>query len=331
VPRSGPSSNDARTEKRSPPRIGIVGAGRSRQGIGPYHADAFEAAGARVTAVSGRDPASAQRAAQAVAARLRHPVAAADDALALARSVDALVVASPHASHLEGLDAALAAGVPCLCEKPLVSWPDAPAGLARIRQFEDRNLLLDENCQWPFVLPALFGLHPALEGAPIRSVVMGLGPGASGPAMVADSLSHILSVVQQLVVLGPETAIASLRQSNAARDAEVNVVAFDLRDTRAAIAMELHLRRWPEQPRPAWIAVNGLRIDRRIGPDYSQSFAAPDGRAMNVRDPLHQLVYRFVAQLEAKDRERIAAIASSVALRLRLYADILRGLAGDRN
>ena len=57
--------------------------------------------------------------------------------------------------------------------------------------------------------------------------------------------------------------------------------------------MELQLRRCPEQPRPAWIAVNEQRIDRRIGSDYAQSFAAPDGRAMNVRDPLHQLVYRF--------------------------------------
>jgi hypothetical protein len=320
-----------RPEKRSPLRVGIVGARRARQGLGPYFADAFEAAGASVTAVAGRDAASAQRAAAALADRLGHPVAAAADARALARSVDALVVASPHAHHLEGLDAALAAGVPCLCEKPLVSWQAAPEGLARITRFQDRQLLLVENCQWPFVLPALFALYPALEGAPIRSVVMGLGPGASGPAMVADSLSHVLSVVQDLVVLDATTAVVNLRQSNAAPDAESNVLTFDLRDARVSIAVELQLRRCPEQPRPAWIAVNGQRIDRRIGADYAQSFAAPDGRAMNVRDPLHQLVYRFVAQLEAKDRERIAAIASSVALRLRLYADILRELAAVRH
>jgi hypothetical protein len=328
VTRSGPSSNDPRTE-RSQLRIGIIGAGRSHQGIGPYHAVGFEAAGATVTAVSGRDQASAQRAATALAARLGHPVVAAADARALARSVDALVVASPHAFHLEGLDAALAAGVPCLCEKPLVSWPDATAGLARIREFQDRDLLLDENCQWPFVLPALFALHPSLEGAPVRSIVMGLGPGAFGPAMVADSLSHVLSVAQELVALDATTAVANLRQSDAAPHAEANVVTFELRDASRSVAVELHLRRCPEQPRPAWIAVDGRRIDRRIGSDYAQSFAAPDGRAMNVRDPLHQLVYRFVAQLEAKDRERIAAIASSVALRLRLYADILRDLAAD--
>lgn len=330
MPRSGPSSNDPRTSRPASLRIGIVGARRARQGLGPYFADAFDAAGASVSAVAGRDPASAQRAAEALTARLGHPVAAAADARVLARSVDALVVASPHAHHLEGLDAALAAGVPCLCEKPLVSWQVVRDGLERIAQFQDRRLLLVENCQWPFVLPALFALYPALEGAPIRSVVMGLGPGAIGPAMVADSLSHVLSVVQDLVALDATTAVANLRQGNAAPDAEANVVTFELRDASHSIAVELHLRHCPEQPRPAWIAVNGQRIDRRIGPDYSQSFAAPDGRAMNVRDPLHQLVYRFVAQLEAKDRER-TAIASSVALRLRLYADILRELAGDRN
>jgi hypothetical protein len=328
VTRSGSHANDPRP---APLRIGIVGARRARQGLGPYFADAFEAAGARVTAVAGRDAASAQRAAAALVDRLRHPVAAAEDARDLARRVYGLVVASPHAHHLAGLDAALAASVPCLCEKPLVSWQAASEGLARIAQFRDRHLLLVENCQWPFVLPALFALYPSLEKAPIRSVAMGLGPCASGPAMIADSLSHLLSVVQDLATLDPATAVANLRQSNAAPDAETNVVTFELRDASRSIAVELHLRRCPEQPRPAWIAVNGQRIDRRIGPDYAQSFAAPDGRAMNVRDPLHQLVYRFVAQLEAKDRERIAAIASSVALRLRLYADILRDLAADRS
>ncbi|HEX6812810.1 MAG TPA: Gfo/Idh/MocA family oxidoreductase [Planctomycetota bacterium] len=326
--RSGPSPNDP-PPRSQPLRIGIVGAGRSHQGIGPYHAEAFEAAGARVAAVSGRDLVSAQRAATALAARFGHPVTAAPDPRSLAASVDALVVASPHAVHLEGLDAALAAGVPCLCEKPLVSWPDAEAGLARIRQFRDRGLLLVENCQWPFVLPALFALHPDLEGAPIRRVVMGLGPSGAGPAMVADSLSHVLSVVQELAPLDPQCEVRNLRQSNRARDAEANAVTFDLRGATATIAVELHLRRCPEQPRPAWIAVDGQRMDRRIGPDYAQSFVAPDGRAMNVRDPLHQLVYRFASHLEANDRERTTAIAASTALRLRLYADILRDLAAD--
>ncbi|HEX5054106.1 MAG TPA: Gfo/Idh/MocA family oxidoreductase [Planctomycetota bacterium] len=316
----------------SPPplRVGLVGAGRTRQGLGPYLATALEAAGARVTAVSGRDLGAARLAAVALAERLQHPVSAAASAADLARGVQALVVASPVGRHLEGLDAALAAGVPCLCEKPLVDWQQADAAQQRIAAFAARGLLLDENCQWPFVLPALFDLHPGLVGAPVREVAMGLGPAAVGPTMIVDSLSHVLSVVQSLAVLDGHAPVTRVQQSESAALAEHNDVRFELAATTGPIAVHLHLRRCPEPPRPAWLAVNGARVDRRIGADYAQSFVAADGREAKVRDPLQQLVYRFVALTQAKDLERTSALASFAALRLRLYTDILRTLEGGR-
>ena len=47
-----------------------------------------------------------------------------------------------------------------------------------------------------------------------------------------------------------------------------------------------------------------------------------------MRDPLDRLVYGFVAHLKAPNRELIRAHAYDVALRLRLYADVLRALEG---
>ncbi|MFN9706514.1 MAG: hypothetical protein ACK595_17065, partial [Planctomycetota bacterium] len=52
----------------APLRIGIFGAGRSRQGLGAFLARAFEAAGATVAAVAGRAAAGGVRAAGALAA-----------------------------------------------------------------------------------------------------------------------------------------------------------------------------------------------------------------------------------------------------------------------
>ncbi|MFO0276269.1 MAG: hypothetical protein ACK533_03210, partial [Planctomycetota bacterium] len=101
----------------APLRVGIFGAGRSRQGLGPFLARAFEAAGATVAAVAGRDAAGGVRAAGELAALLGHPVAAAD-AMALARAVDALGVAAPVARHLAGVDDGLAAGGRCGCGRP---------------------------------------------------------------------------------------------------------------------------------------------------------------------------------------------------------------------
>ncbi|MCA8965622.1 MAG: Gfo/Idh/MocA family oxidoreductase [Planctomycetes bacterium] len=90
-------------------RVGVVGAGRTRQGLGPYLAAACEAAGARVVAVSGRDLDGARRAAAELQRSLGHAIDAAASAEALARQVDALVVAAPPVAHGPALAAALAA------------------------------------------------------------------------------------------------------------------------------------------------------------------------------------------------------------------------------
>jgi hypothetical protein len=285
-----------------------VGAGRSRQGLGPFLARAFEAAGATVVAVAGRDADGGVRAAGELTALLGHPVAAAADAMALARAVDALVVAAPVAGHLAGLDAALAAGVPCLCEKPLVAAADLAAGLQRLAAFRARGLLLAENCQWPEVLPTLRALHPAALRTPPRTLAMGLAPAEAGPAMVADSLSHVLSVAQAIADLPPDAQATDVRQSDASPTAARNVVACTL----------------PTRHGP--LAVDGCRMDRRIGPGYRITFAAPDGREQPCDDPLFRLVYGLRPLLTQTTRERTLAFVDAVALRLRLYAGILDAL-----
>ena len=315
----------------SAPRIGLVGAGRSKNGLGPFLAAACEAAGARVVGVSGRNPARAVEAAEQLVGRLQHAVAAYSSARLLAQHVDALVIASPAEAHAEGLVAALATGVPCLCEKPLVPVDRTADGLALCEAFRRRGLLLAENCQWPQVLPALWQLHPGLQERPVQTVAMGLGPSQAGRAMIEDSISHVLSVVQALVPFGMDTAVAGVRQTDAGERAEQNVVTFRMVEGAREVAVELHLRRCPVQPRPAWLAVNGARIDRRIGPNYEQSFVAAN-ESVPVSDPLHQLVYAFVAHLTPRNRERSPATVASpalhelIAVRLRCQEAIFRGL-----
>ena len=306
-------------------RVGIVGAGRSRNGLGPFLASAFEAAGGRVVGVAGRDLASSERAAAALQAGLAHPVAAAASALALARQVDVLVVASPADAHREGLLAAQAAGIACLCEKPLVAVPHSADGLALVDAFRRRGLLLAENCQWPFVLPALFELHPGLRAAPVQHVAMGLGPSFAGRAMVEDSLSHVLSVVQALVPIDGAAGATAVTQSDPGPAATANVLRFQLAGATGPVAVELHLQQCPAQPRPAWLAVNGCRMDRRIGAGYAQSFVAGD-KSVPVADPLHSLVYRFASLLAKPALEPIRELAESLAVRIHCQASVFAAL-----
>lgn len=304
-----------------PLRVGLVGATRRRNGLGPFLASMAEAAGGRVVGVAARDSQRAVVAAGSLVERLGHPVAAFGSALLLAQGVDLLIVATPAEVHADGLLAALAAGVPCLCEKPLVPAATTGDGVALLGAFAVRDLLLVENCQWPAVLPALFALHPELVGQPVRSVAMGLWPPEPGAAMVADSLSHLLSVLQALVpaAQGPLAAIEVADRHPAAVR---NRVRFTVDSPTGPILAELHLEHGPHQPRPAWLAVNGRRIDRKIGPGYALAFAAGE-RAIAVADPLAQLVYGVLGLCRRPDLERIRTIHRELRTRLDWYAAVL--------
>ncbi len=313
------------TRDTAPLRVGIVGAGRTRQGLGPYLAAACEAAGARVAAVSGRDLQSARRVADELGSALGHAVAVAADADELAHGVDALVVAAPAAAHEAGLRAALDAGVPCLCEKPLLPFADAATAQQLIEGFARRQATLFENCQWPMVLPALQSLFPELRGQPVRSVTMGLSPSAAGRAMIEDSLSHVLSVVQALVSVDAAAGVREVRQTDPGDDAEHNVLTFAVTGDAGPVVVELRLDRCPQPPRPAWLAVNGRRMDRRIGVGYALSFVA-DGREHAVVDPLFALVARFVAACRADSIELRAARTATIAARAQLGAAVFAAL-----
>ncbi|MFK7741994.1 MAG: Gfo/Idh/MocA family oxidoreductase [Planctomycetota bacterium] len=310
-------------------RIGLVGAGRSRQGLGPFLAKWFEHHGAVVAGIAGRNEDRTRAVAVSLTEQLGHEVRS-QELHELAQSVDALVVACPVEGHLAGLDAALAAGVPCLCEKPLVSPDRLRDALERIEQFRQRGLLLAENCQWPFTLDAVQQLHPELLDRSGRSprrrrLAMRLSPAWPGRTMVEDSLSHVLSLAQAIVPLSRTTQLEDLRAPNLILNHEEQCeIAFRLVDGGHEIDVTLCLECCPQQPRPAWFELDGVRFDRRIGDSYAISFVSSQNRTANVEDPLSRLVYGFLQDLTAEPRERTRA--DDVELRIRLYASVLAAI-----
>lgn len=305
--------------------MGLFGAGRTRNGLGPFLAACCERAGLLVRGVAGRDVERAQVAAAALAAQLGHPVAAHGSVEELARSgLDALVVAVPVAQHLRGLEAALGAGIACLCEKPLVDLDQFEAGRSIVAAFAAKGLLLVENCQWPCVLPAFDRLWPGRSGMP-REVVMGLAPAEPGIAMVHDALPHLLSVVQAVLPAGSGLQLERARYETAA-DGRQGLLELALRHMGGLLRAELHLRTVPQQPRPAWLAIDGRRIDRRIDPGYRIVFCG-GGRESEASDPLQVLVSDFAVRLGGHGPADAVAAARCVAERLGLYAATVAALS----
>lgn len=315
----------------SPLRLGLVGAGRTRNGLGPFLARGCEQAGARVVAVSGRDAARAEANAAALGEDLGHPVAAFPTVAALCASrIDALVVASPAEHHLEALHEALQRSLPCLCEKPVVAGAQVKEGVDLALAFASRGLLLLENAIWPHVLPVLLALHGSEKLGPVRSVAMDLSPREGGfRSMVEDSLPHLLSMVHASAPDGARDGLRLLRAEWRQRAADERELAvhFGFAHAGGEVEADLHLLECPRQPRPMRFSVDGREAVRRIGDGYRLSFVG-GSREVPVEDPLLTLTRRFVALAAARNSPEAGALARGAAVRLRLFGEALQLLFG---
>lgn len=284
-----------------PLRVGLIGARRARQGLGPFLARDLCAAGAEVPCFQ------VSRAASVEAARRQLRETAGVVArgytdlgeLLDREALDALVVSSPHESHADVLDAAAEAGLHVLCEKPLLWGSEdlAERAAACVSAFEKRHLALWENCQWPFTLPAFERLHPGSTGAPPARFAMGLRPAGAGAQMLADSLPHPLSLLQRLVPGGaPRVEDVSFSETTLAP--ECLEVRFRYRAGAAACVCTIELRPTRSHPRTVWLALDERRAERSVSAaDYRLSFR--DGsRSVPFEDPMSELVRAFVTSLQ---------------------------------
>lgn len=275
----------------------------------------------RVAAVCGRDAERARAAAARLATDLGHDVRAAASVAELCNlGLDALVIASPPESHASALEHALAARLPTLCEKPLVEARETARGLGLVDGFDRAALLLVENCQWPETLPALHELHPRLHGTRARTLRMRLSPSQAGRGMVADSLSHLLSVAQSVGSLDEDARATGLQLEPLGADGLRLRLA--LASAGSALDCELDLVPCPSQPRPAWLEVDGCRMEREIGPSYEIRFRAGE-RVVCAPDPMRQLVYRFASLLKHPVDDERRAESRRIRQRIRLFGDVV--------
>ncbi len=320
----------------SAPRVAVAGVVRRRQGIGEHLARFLVRHGAEVPAFlcSRRESVAEGRAVLA-----SHGIDAAGhlsltEALAHGR-LDALVIASPAGTHAALLDAALEAGLHVLCEKPLV-WdgPDVPGrSAAYVEAFAARGLLLFENTQWPFTLPAYRALHPGMGETPPRHFEMWLSPREGDAAdMLKECVSHPLSLLQSLAPppagAGPLLAGLAFRAASAAADRIE--VAFR-HPGGDGIAVRVRLAQCREQPRPAGYAVDGRAAERRVRmSDYAQTFEH-GGRSVDVPDPTDALVASFVAALGGAAPPDLPVHGPALSWRARAAWEIVAGFERCRD
>ena len=274
-------------------KVAIIGAGRSINGLGPFIARYLDQAGASVNAVLTRNQESAAQAAQTLASHGIQAKPFCDiDQLLSADRPDALVIATPHASHLDYLRRGLGESLHILCEKPFV-WP-APDNLDVLLSgifdvASRRDLVVAMNSQWPFTLENYYELCGQPNNP--ESFQMRLSPSCSGPAMLPDSLPHSLSLLY--ASLGPgEIADVSLSGAPAAQS-----VCFDYRHAQGTCRCTIELVQTLAQPRPFSFGFDGRLVEREIDIQNYAIYFRGAGRRLAISDPLKLSIDDFVASV----------------------------------
>ncbi len=307
------------------PRVGLVGARRRRQGLGPFVARDLVAAGAEVPcflATSEQTRDAGARALREQCGFTARGYLDLDEMLA-SEALDALAILSPAECHAEQLEAALRGGVDVLCEKPFV-W-QVPDLVGRTRELVDaieaRGRVLWENCQWPYTLPAFEALHPGALDAPPERFEMELQPASRGLRSLADSMPHPLSLLQALVP-GVEARVEDVWFSTRDPQSAVQTVRFRYCCAGHQVRTEVRLEQNETPPRRAAYALDGRRARRLVSPeDYRLSFTDAN-RSVPVPDPLALLIADFVAALGGTPGEGRRTRGREISQRMQLLADI---------
>jgi hypothetical protein len=304
--------------------IGIVGAGRTRDGLGPFLAKFTEEEGFFVAGVSGRSLERATTNAEMIRTKLRHEVKPfASPAALCASGVAALVIASPVECHLEALQAAVEADLPALCEKPLVHENQGGEGGKVIEAFARKRIPLLENCQWPYVLPAFHQLHGPITRDERLTIELGLKPPRPGREMVQTTVSHLLSVIQTVASVDSGAVVSEVTIADPSYKQRHNVLRFCITAASGkTVEGLLHLGTAVVGPRPAWLAINGRRIDRHVRPGYAIAFSA-NGMEVAIADPTKELVQRFALLVRSRDSVLMAEDWDRIRQRLNWYRQIL--------
>jgi len=313
-------------------RVGLIGARRRRQGLGPFVARDLVAAGASVPCFLGTSEETLEAARRELEERagvVARGYLELEQMLAR-EALDAVAILTPAETHEIHLGSALSAGLHVLCEKPFV-WGGrglASRAAAWTDRFCEAGLLIRENCQWPYTLPAFRKLHPEALAEPTTHFSMRLSPTSSGVQMLGDSLPHALSLLQSLAP-GDDASVESPSFSRAPSSAASLRVEFTYRASSAAVAAEVDLIPSDAFPRPAGYGVNGHWAERKVdAADYSIAFAA-GGREVPVQDPLGLRIDAFVRELEAVRQAGTGSQAPGIVQRMELLESLV--LACERH
>lgn len=278
-------------------KVSIIGAGRTRNGIGEYIGKYFHQHGAVVTSVLGT---SEKTSLEASLGLRKYGVEAHPytnfDRMVEREKPNAVVIASPSSTHDEYLIKCLGSGVHVFCEKPFI-W----SGQGNVRErvediFEkarQKKLTIAMNSQWPFSIDA----YEVISGKVIiqnsNTFIMAMSPPFPGREMIPESVPHALSLLYSLLGVG-EIEDLSFESDG---EGGMGIKFCYLFDTRSCDVF-IHLTSRETPPRDFSFGLNGKIVSRSLGLKNYEIYFHHEEKKMKIVDPLELSVTNFLGALE---------------------------------
>jgi hypothetical protein len=277
--------------------ISIIGAGRTRNGIGEYIAKYFHKFGGRVTAVLGTSDKTSLQASLALRKYgiEAHPYIDFNEMVKIEKP-DAAVIASPSSTHYEYLLKCIDSGLHIFCEKPFI-WNDDmdPQEMVEevLRRAFEKELTIAMNSQWPFSIDLYEAICGKIVIQKSNTFFIGMSPPLPGRDMIRESVPHALSLLYCLLGIGK---IKDLNFESSG-EREMNIRFGYLFETQACDVF-IQLRFQETLPRPFSFGLNDRIVFRSLDLENYEIFFNYGGKKMKIGDPLELSVKNFMEAVE---------------------------------
>ncbi len=280
-----------------PLNVSIIGAGRTRNGIGEYIGKYFHQQGAIVTSVLGT---SEKTSLQSSFALRKYGIKARPytsfDEMASREKPDAVVIASPSSTHYEYLLRCLDLGLHVFCEKPFFWDPSMDIRekvediLGRARE---KRITIAMNSQWPFSIDAYEAISGKVMIQNSNTFFMAMSPPFPGREMIPESVPHALSLLYSLLGTGEIEELSFESDGERAMEMKFSYL-FDTRSCDVFI----RLTSQETPPRDFSFGLNGKIISRSLDLENYEIYFHHGEQKIKIVDPLELSVKNFLGALE---------------------------------
>ena len=288
-------------------RVSIIGAGRTRNGIGEYIGKYFHANGAEVTSVLGTTEQTSQG---ATIALRKYGIVSAPytnfHRMVERERPEAVVIASPSSTHYVYLVKCIEMGLNIFCEKPFIWQQPAELGTAAqeiLQKADEKKVTVAMNSQWPFALDVYEAMCGKIEVKETNRFFMRMSPYSPGREMIPESVPHPLSLLYCSLGEG------DIREVGVESPGEREMLLrFQYVSKTGACDVTLTLVSQKEQPRDFRFGFNDKIVRRRIDLKNYDICLHYEGKDIKIVDPLALSVKNFI---EAVREKREPLIGSS--------------------